>query len=176
MIVTCILSSTVAAAVVTSIKEIVLWRLNRKAKLEDRGDTLTDRVDTLETTKDEFESSLQEFHSKEKKAETSINSLLKDMKDQKTELQGLSNTVTTSLKDISKLLEALKAADKYILGDQIQREALQELAKGKITFEKRKRLHDMWNLYHYGLGANGDLDKVMSAIDNLDLDLDEDSI
>lgn len=34
-IIVCILSSTVAATVVTSIKELILWRLNRKAKIED---------------------------------------------------------------------------------------------------------------------------------------------
>lgn len=34
-IIVCILSSTVAATVVTAIKELILWRLNRKAKIED---------------------------------------------------------------------------------------------------------------------------------------------
>ena len=36
-IIVCILSSTVAATIVTSIKELVLWRLNRKAKIEDNS-------------------------------------------------------------------------------------------------------------------------------------------
>lgn len=36
-IIVCILSSTLAATVVTSIKELILWRLNRKAKIEDKS-------------------------------------------------------------------------------------------------------------------------------------------
>ena len=36
-IIVCILSSTVAATIVTSIKELILWRLNRKAKIEDNS-------------------------------------------------------------------------------------------------------------------------------------------
>lgn len=36
-IIVCILSSTLAATIVTSIKELILWRLNRKAKVEDNS-------------------------------------------------------------------------------------------------------------------------------------------
>ena len=36
-IIVCILSSTVAATIVTAIKELILWRLNRKAKIEDNS-------------------------------------------------------------------------------------------------------------------------------------------
>lgn len=36
-IIVCILSSTLAATIVTSIKELILWRLNRKAKIEDNS-------------------------------------------------------------------------------------------------------------------------------------------
>lgn len=46
-IITCILSSTVAAAVVTSIKELVIWFLNRKAKLAD--DSAANQSENLET-------------------------------------------------------------------------------------------------------------------------------
>lgn len=41
-IILCLLSSTVAATVVASIKELILWKLNRKAKLEDDNDTQED--------------------------------------------------------------------------------------------------------------------------------------
>ena len=46
VIVTCALSSSVVAAIVTSIKEVVLWKFNRKAKLDD------DKVEKAEEDKD----------------------------------------------------------------------------------------------------------------------------
>lgn len=46
-IIVCILSSTLAATVVTSIKELVLWKLNRKAKLEDDGNAQEDTNEEL---------------------------------------------------------------------------------------------------------------------------------
>ena len=46
-ILVCILSSTLAATVVTSIKELVLWKLNRKAKIEDDGNAQEDTNEEL---------------------------------------------------------------------------------------------------------------------------------
>ena len=46
-IIVCILSSTLAATIVTSIKELVIWKLNRKAKLEDDGNAQEDTNEEL---------------------------------------------------------------------------------------------------------------------------------
>lgn len=54
-ILACVLSSTLAATVIASIKELILWRLNRKAKKADekelKEDKLTDQQDDIKEIK-----------------------------------------------------------------------------------------------------------------------------
>lgn len=47
VLITCILSSTVAAALVNAIKEFILWKLNRKSIVSDRAEEKGDRLEEL---------------------------------------------------------------------------------------------------------------------------------
>lgn len=59
--------------------------------------------------------------------------------------------------------EALKCLMMYV----IQAEADRIIAKEQITLSQKQMLHRWHNLYHKGLGGNGDLDVTMEIIDEL---------
>ena len=54
----CILSSAAAAAAITSAKEIIIWVLNRKAKVKDEDKEENDTVQQLKTVLDEHQECL----------------------------------------------------------------------------------------------------------------------
>lgn len=60
-------------------------------------------------------------------------------------------------------------AIRYVLYDRIRYIALSYLADGDVDFDDRRILRDMHSSYHNGLGGNGDLDKLMEAVDKLPL-------
>ncbi len=43
------------------------------------------------------------------------------------------------------------------------------IAESEIDFDDRRILNDMHRSYHNGLGGNGDLDKLMEAVNDLPL-------
>lgn len=61
---------------------------------------------------------------------------------------------------------------RYIMLYIIQERAKQHIKDGTITFEERRSLHHWHDLYHNGLGGNGDADALMQQIDRLRLDTD----
>lgn len=84
-IIVCILSSTLAATVVTSIKELIMWRLNRKAKLEDddneQEDTNTELKNILNDHQECLERVAKSIEDLEKKLSLSLENdkiILKD--------------------------------------------------------------------------------------------------
>lgn len=68
-----------------------------------------------------------------------------------------------------KEIAALKAGVMFILYDRIKHIALCHLRDGEISFADRAMLHKMHGVYHDGLGGNGDLDGLMSNVDELPL-------
>lgn len=96
-----------------------------------------------------------------------------DRKEQKTdELNKLSKQVAElSLKEseTAKMLNVLCTAQKCILLDRIMYLGQVYIKAGEIDFDDRRRLREMHNSYHKGLGGNGDADAIMKAIDDLPL-------
>ena len=66
--------------------------------------------------------------------------------------------------------DAKGKALRYIMLYIIQERAKQHIRVGSITLEDRRSLHHWHDLYHNGLGGNGDADALMDQVDKLRLD------
>lgn len=135
IILTCIFSSSVTVALITGMKDLILWVLNRKASKEDR---------------------------EEDRQEKSLDQRLEDHE----------NDIKKILDILDKLEKRLDIAaqnDKVILKDRIKYLATTYIHEGKVSYDDKKNLKEMWSIYHYGLKGNGDLDDLMNLIDNLPL-------
>ena len=63
--------------------------------------------------------------------------------------------------------DCIKKALRYIMLYIIQDRAEEYIQRGEITIVERRSLHKWHDLYHNGLGGNGDADLLMSGVDNL---------
>ena len=63
-------------------------------------------------------------------------------------------------------------AIRYIMLYIIEERAKQFIEHGSITLEKRRSIHHWHELYHDGLGGNGDADALMAQVNKLPLDTD----
>lgn len=68
---------------------------------------------------------------------------------------------------------ALQKALRYIMLYIIQERAKEHIQEGKITLEDRRSMHHWHDLYHNGLGGNGDADALMKQLDKLELDTED---
>lgn len=59
---------------------------------------------------------------------------------------------------------------RYLMLYIIQERAKQHIKDECISLEDRRSLHHWHDLYHNGLGGNGDADDLMDRVDNLPLD------
>lgn len=66
--------------------------------------------------------------------------------------------------------EVQNKALRYLMLYIIQERAKQHIKDGRISLEDRRSLHHWHNLYHNGLGGNGDADALMEQVDKLPLD------
>ena len=66
--------------------------------------------------------------------------------------------------------DAKGKALRYIMLYIIQERAKQHIKDRNITLEERRSLHHWHDLYHNGLGGNGDADALMAQVDKLPLD------
>ena len=137
VLITCILSSTLAVAIVNSVKDLVLWKLNRKATEEDKEDIKEDKIEDLRNS-------------------------ISDIQDK---VERLTEICTV----LEKRIGSTSEADKLILQDRIKSLVFSYVNKKEITYEDKKLIHEMWNIYHHGLGGNGDLDDVMELLDEIPL-------
>lgn len=71
----------------------------------------------------------------------------------------------TEQKDLKALTEGVR----WILFDRIKFLGFSYLRQGAVDFDDRRILREMHKVYHNGLGGNGDLDQIMSAVDKLPL-------
>jgi len=69
--------------------------------------------------------------------------------------------------------DAKGKALRYIMLYIIQERAKQHIKDGCITLEERRSLHHWHDLYHNGLGGNGDADALMAQVDKLPLDTED---
>ena len=61
---------------------------------------------------------------------------------------------------------------RYIMLYIIQERGKEHLMAGKITLDDKRAIHKWHELYHQGLGGNGDADLLMKQVDALPLALD----
>lgn len=73
------------------------------------------------------------------------------------------------LKTIEKSVKAQNEAMRYVLYDRIRYLGQAYINDGEVDFDDRRILVDMHKSYHYGLGANGDLDNLMAEVNHLPL-------
>lgn len=66
-------------------------------------------------------------------------------------------------------VKALTEGVRWILYDRIKYLGFGYMRQGFVDFDDRRILREMHNVYHNGLGGNGDLDQIMSAVDKLPL-------
>lgn len=59
---------------------------------------------------------------------------------------------------------------RYLMLYIIQERAKQHVKDGRISLDDRRSLHHWHDLYHNGLGGNGDADALMEQVDRLPLD------
>lgn len=69
----------------------------------------------------------------------------------------------------SKKEDVQSKALRYLMLYIIQERAKQHIAEGSITLEDRRMLRHWHDLYHNGLGGNGDADALMQQLDRLPL-------
>lgn len=61
---------------------------------------------------------------------------------------------------------------RYLMLYIIQERAKAYIKEGCISLEERRSLHHWHDLYHNGLGGNGDADALMAQVDTLPLSTD----
>ena len=59
---------------------------------------------------------------------------------------------------------------RYLMLYIIQERAKQHIKDGRISLDDRRSLHHWHDLYHNGLGGNGDADALLAQVDKLPLD------
>ncbi|MBQ3934183.1 MAG: hypothetical protein II715_00050 [Clostridia bacterium] len=60
-----------------------------------------------------------------------------------------------------------RKALRYLMLYTIQDTARELISAGQATMDERRQLREWHDLYHKGLGGNGDADKLMEAVDRL---------
>lgn len=116
-ILTTVLTGGFAVAIVNLVRDIIMWKKNRKAAKEDKEE----------------------------------------------------QKIEERLKAIENITNTLASANKYILYDRIRFLGQAYIKDGEIDFDDRRILNDMHDVYHNGLGGNGDLDNLMKAVNTLPL-------
>ncbi len=124
------------------------FREERKAKKEDREAEKKERM--------------------EQKADKTAQ-LTKEFEEFKTALDCRDKEMTEQIAELKSMQEAQSNALMIILLDRILHLGQSFIAKGEITFDDRRRLHQMHDCYHSQLGGNGDADLVMDGVDELPL-------
>lgn len=68
--------------------------------------------------------------------------------------------------------EVITKALRYVMLYIIQERCKDHIEEGKITLEERRALRHWHDLYHDGLGGNGDADILMAQVDKLTTDIE----
>ena len=94
----------------------------------------------------------------------------KEQKEDKTnDTEARLAVIEKQMAEQSAMLVAVAEADKYLLYDRIRHIGEGYIADGEVDFDDRRMLNAMHDSYHNGLGGNGDLDKLMEAVNELPL-------
>ena len=128
-------------AIIDFLKARWQWKAERKAKKEDRAEEKESKLDEIQKEQQAFFAKQEEFN------------------------QALSKRVEILEQQNSAQNEGMK----YVLLDRILYLGRRYINDGSVTFDDRKRLGDMHNVYHKRLQGNGDADAVMDGVYELPL-------
>lgn len=67
---------------------------------------------------------------------------------------------------------AERIALRYLMLYIIQDTARELITDGKASIEQKRQIHQWHEVYHDGLGGNGDADKLLETVDRLPFNLD----
>ena len=136
-----VIGGTFGTAIVNAVNE--RWKVKqcRKAALEDKQEEKQDKTDEITAEFHEF-----------KEEEAAVHKGCADKFD-----------------SIEEQNSALAKGLKVILLDRILYLGQRYIADGEVSFEDRRILHLMHDVYHDELNGNGDADLVMTAVDKLPL-------
>ena len=140
-IIVCVLSSTVAAALVNSTKDLIIFSRNRQDNIDEKREEKEDKILLLEER----------------------------MKSTEEKLAKLSESVLAYMEEQNDITKSLIRSEKLIMQGKIEYLATKFIHEGAITLEHRKLIHEMWHEYHYTWNGNGDLNLLMEAVDELPL-------
>lgn len=142
-IISILLGSTLLVSLVNMIKDIYLWKANRSATIADRTEIKKDKLKGIDDKLLEHATLLEKILDKINNFEQSYNrEIVKQSK-----------------------------IDKSIITDCLRNKCSILLNKDKITFNERKELIEMWNIYHNELGGNGNFNDIMEEILNIEVDM-----
>lgn len=119
-----LLTGAASAAVIRLLDNVIQWKLNRKAKKEDKAE-------------------------------------------KQTEEEGKKNE--ERIKSMETVMLSLAEGMSYMLLDRIRHLGLAYLSRGEISFDERRLLRQMHDVYHNKLNGNGDLDELLKEVDELPL-------
>ena len=137
--ITVILGSSVLVALTTLVGNIIMFRLDRKAKKEDKNNSLETKVDELS-----------------KKVDNVL-----------VEVDEIKTLSTNRTKMFSEGIGNLKDGMMLLLKKEIEREASTYIEDGYITIASKEEIHQMHAVYHEKLGGNGGLNSIMTSVDGL---------
>lgn len=107
---------------------------------------------------------------KKEEKEDQLKIIVKQLEEIKNLQQADNKAMTARMEELEKQNKALKDGMKYVLLDRILYLGHSYIVKGKVSYDNRKRLGDMHDVYHNGLDGNGDADAVMQSVYDLPLE------
>ena len=116
-------------------------RYQRKAEKEDRAEEKDDKIGAMSKQLTDFIEAQHEFNSKSNER----------------------------FSEMERSDAAQSEALKYVLLDRILYIGQSYIKHGEVSYDDRKRLREMHDVYHSRLDGNGDAKKIMEAVDELPL-------
>lgn len=181
-----ILGGGVGVALFQGIFKIIEWKLNRKAKLDDRDHDekikglpelkeIKDSISILKSDLLELKTAYQEdrdaFSASVAKTEEHYRELSEIYHEGHDKLiENLENTnsrLATHVSESEVLQKDIIKSNKLLMREKIRRLALDALSRKYIYVDEHSLLHAMWEEYHNAWNGNGDLNMYMDKVDKL---------
>lgn len=128
-------------ALINIFQERWKWTHDRKAAVEDREVEKEDKLDKISKQLTDYTKKQDEFN----------------------------KTTTERLDALEKQIQGQAEGMKYVLLDRILCIGKSYIKAGSATFDEKRRLREMHDVYHNSLKGNGDADQIMKAVDELPL-------
>lgn len=128
-------------ALINIVQERWKWKHERKATVEDREVEKEDKLDKISAQLSDYIKKQDEFN----------------------------RQTSARLDGLDKQIQSQAEGMKYVLLDRILYIGQSYIKHGYATFDEKRRLREMHDVYHNALKGNGDADQIMKAVDELPL-------